>query len=621
MKLHLAPAPSSVASAGGYHTLARDRTIVIACDGRDACMAGARALRDAIDRYAGGRWEIRAASGLAEREGAVAVIDRRAVRQREGYHLTIGDERIGIVAHDTAGIQHAFSTLTQIVRQCGRRLPRLHIEDAPAFAHRGVMLDISRDKVPTMQTLYGLVDMLAGWKINQFQLYMEHTFAYQQHRAVWKDASPLTGEEVLALDAYCRARHIDLVPNQNSFGHMARWLEHKPYNGLAEAPRGTTLPWGKLPPFTLDPADHRSIELVEGLYAELLPHFTSRLFNVGCDETFDLGRGKSADAVAKRGAGRVYLDFLLKVHALCARHDRQMMFWGDIILQHPELIPELPRDVIALEWGYEHDHPFRQDAKAFRGAGVQYYVCPGAGGWNSLIGRLDNAVENIRNATTNGKRHGASGVLNTEWGDNGHMQPLAVAWPGMLYGAAMSWSPRESASLDLAAALSLHAFDDPSGATGRAAVELGNAYQVNGAKTRNGSLLAQLYFLPLDNEWPMSRVRPGGFGDTRDHIASAIERVDAANMRREDAGQVARELRCAARMASAGATIGEAKHVRASGGSASRERAAWKRAARSLADVTPEYERLWLARNRPGGLRDSVARIDALVAALRKAAG
>jgi N-acetyl-beta-hexosaminidase len=92
----------------------------------------------------------------------------------EGYHLTIGDERIGLVARDGAGLAHGFSTLVQLVRQCGRRLPRVHIEDHPDFAQRGVMLDISRDKVPTMDTLYRLIDLLASWKINQLQLYMEH---------------------------------------------------------------------------------------------------------------------------------------------------------------------------------------------------------------------------------------------------------------------------------------------------------------------------------------------------------------------------------------------------------------------------------------------------------------
>lgn len=619
-KLLVTPIPQYADLSGGTLTLARDRTIVLFGDASSPRgVVAARRLRDAIERYAGVRWEIRAAAGLAEREGIVATIDKR-IEKREGYHLTVGDERIGIVARDAAGLAHGFSTLTQLVRQYGKRLPQLHIEDHPDFAHRGVMLDISRDKVPTMATLFGLADMLAEWKVNQFQLYIEHTFAYDRHRAVWKDASPMTGEEILALDAYCAERHIELVPNQNSFGHMNRWLAKKPYNDFAEAPRGVTLPWGKLAPFTLDPSDPRSLALVEELYAELLPHFTSRMFNVGCDETFDLGMGKSKAIVEKRGAGRVYLDFMLKIHELCARHGRRMMFWGDIIMQHPELIAEIPRDVTALEWGYEADHAYEADTKAFRKAGLPYYVCPGTGSWNSLIGRTDNAMANIRSAATHGRKNGAAGLLNTDWGDNGHMQPLPVSYAGFLYGAAMSWSPDASAEMDLPRALSLHGFDDSSGVTGRVAYDLGNAYQINGARSRNGTLPAQMYFLPLDNDWPMHRVRPGGFDETSDALASLAGRLNPLRMRRPDAEQIVDEYQCAIEMADIGCAIGAAKFARTTGASATKLRPQYRRAAKRLDAVLPEYERLWLERNRAGGLRDSSARVASLAKALRKAA-
>ncbi len=621
MNLLITPVPQSVDVRGGWHRIARDRSIVLFGEASSpASLVAARRLQSAIEKYAGAAWDVRAAAGLAEREGVVASIDKR-IEKREGYHLTIGDERIGIVARDAAGLAYGFATLTQLVRQFGRRLPQLHIEDHPDFAHRGVMLDISRDKVPTMATLCGLVDMLAEWKINQFQLYIEHTFAYDQHRAVWKDASPVTGEEILALDAYCRDRHIELVPNQNSFGHMSRWLEKKQYNDLAEAPRGATMPWAKLPPFTLDPNDKRSLALIDGLYAELLPHFSSRMFNVGCDETWDLGQGKSAKECAKRGVGRVYLDFLLKIHKLCEKNDRRMMFWGDIIKQHPELISEIPHDVTALEWGYEQDHPYEHDTKAFRAAGLPFYVCPGTGAWISFIGRTDNAMANIRNATTHGRKNGAAGVLNTEWGDNGHMQPLPVTYLGLLYGAAMSWSPRQSADMNVPAALSLHAFDDPSGVTGRIAYDLGNAYQINGSRARNGTLLALMYFRPLKNDWPMHRVQPGGFEQTSDQLDALRSRLDATRLRRDDAQQIIEEYDCAIEMADIGAVIGAAKFARTTGASASKLRPMYRRAAKRLDAVVPEYERLWLLDNRPGGLPESTRRITTLAAGLRKLAG
>jgi hexosaminidase len=92
------------------------------------------------------------------------------------------------------------------------------------------MLDISRSKVPTLATLRDLAGRLASWKINQLQLYMEHTFPYTGHEDVWRDASPISPDEILSLDAYCRERHIELVPNQNTLGHFERWLRHGRYS-------------------------------------------------------------------------------------------------------------------------------------------------------------------------------------------------------------------------------------------------------------------------------------------------------------------------------------------------------------------------------------------------------
>ena len=122
------------------------------------------------------------------------------------------------------------------------------------FAVRSYMLDISRDKVPTMGTLKQLVDILARFDYNQFQLYTEHTFAYTAHKAVWEKASPLTPEEIRELDLYCVMHGIELVPNQNCFGHMERWLTKPDYNHLAELPKGgAPLPWGGIwVPFSLE---------------------------------------------------------------------------------------------------------------------------------------------------------------------------------------------------------------------------------------------------------------------------------------------------------------------------------------------------------------------------------
>ena len=90
----------------------------------------------------------------------------------------------------------------------GDRVPPMTVSDWPDFPNRGVMLDITRGKVPEMTTLYALVDKLAEWKYNQLQLYFEHAFAYEGHHTVWEEASPMTPAQVRALDAYCRDRYL-----------------------------------------------------------------------------------------------------------------------------------------------------------------------------------------------------------------------------------------------------------------------------------------------------------------------------------------------------------------------------------------------------------------------------
>ena len=619
--LVLLPAPQRLTLLGGTLPLAPERLIWLndsaTTSPGDALQRAGREVQAALALH-GPHWELTAARLDGAQIGATLRIDPAQVPQAQGYRLSIRPEGLLLVAHDAAGITYGALTLRQIARQGrGAALPCLHIEDWPDFPQRGVMLDISRDKVPSLDTLLALIDMLAGWKINQVQLYTEHTFAYRNHPDVWAQASPLTGEEILLLDAFCQARGIELVPNQNSFGHMARWLELPAYAHLAEAPNGFDFPWGRHSdgPFSLCPTNPASLDLLDELYAELLPHFASRQFNVGCDETWDVGQpGTRSEAiVAERGAGRVYLDFLQQVYQRVTAHGHTMQFWGDIILKHPELIAELPKDAIAMEWGYEADHPFDADCAAFAKAGVPFYVCPGTSSWNAIAGRTDNALGNLWSAAENGLKHGAIGYLNTDWGDNGHWQPLPVAFLGFAYGAAVSWAAEANRALDVPAALDWHAFQDEAGVMGRLAYDLGNVY-LGLDRLHNNSPLNQLLLYPaetLAEAW-VSTLTPDGLLQAQAAIEATLASLDAARMQRPDADLIQDEFRLAAGLLIHACRLGLARLAADDQAVASIPAGTRADLALELDGLLVEYTRLWMARNRPGGLADSLARLEAL---------
>ena len=559
---------------------------------------------------------------LGEPDGDIRLDIDPATGDPESYELEIGPAGIEIRAADPAGLFHGVTTLEQWLRIHFRRrggertVPALSVTDRPDFGHRGVMLDISRDKVPTLETLEDLIDLLASWKINQLQLYMEHTFAYSGHDAIWREADPLTASDVRALDAYCQERFIELVPNQNSFGHFHRWLVHEPYRRLAESPAGIEHPFSfEREPYSLCPTDPGSLELLAELYDELLPCFSSRQVNVGLDETFDLGFGRSAAACEERGKGRVYLDFLREVHALVGERGHRMQFWGDVILQHPELIPELPEDAVALEWGYEADHPFARDTQRFAASGLDFYVCPGTSSWNSFAGRSRNALENLAAAAVQGQAQGASGYLITDWGDHGHLQPLPVSYPGLAAGAAFAWNvgtAGEPNALPLAQQLDLYVFGDRAGKTGSAVIELGDTYRQTGAHAANGSAL---FFALIFAHKPAAERR--GDGMTLAHLEqtrSYLDRVTAslkdARMACRDADLIHRELnwaadvlRVASRLSTSRLEAGEDEPVSALPASVRGELVEW------LERLLEVHREIWLARNRPGGLESSASRL------------
>lgn len=600
-ELVLLPRPRVIKAGEGGLDLASITRISLS-EGSAETMRAAEAIRSAGSELAGMIWPVRKASGRGSARGAILLRLQPKTAPAQGYRLVVDGTTITLTASDAAGLFHGAMTLKQLLRQADGWLPAMDIKDHPDFKVRGVMLDISRDKVPTLATLYALVDCFAEWKLNHLELYTEHTFAYSRHREVWKDASPMTPREIRKLDAYCRERFIELVPNQNSFGHMERWLKHAAYRDLAECPDGFDTPWGvrRTTPNCLNPVDPRSLELVAGLYDELLPNFTSRKFNVGCDETWDLGQGKSKTVCEQRGKGRVYLDYLLKIADLVRRRGRTLHFWGDIIIGHPELVAEIPRDVVVLEWGYEANHPFDDHGARFAASGIPFYVCPGTSSWNSLSGRTRNCLENLTSAAENGLKHGAAGYLNTDWGDGGHWQYLPVSYLGFAAGAALSWCVKANRDQDWPVVLDVHVFEDKAGVMGGLAYDLGNTYLRTGHQIGNGSILNTILKTPWSQSLPEG-VTEAALSNAKGWIDGVMSHLPQARMACRDGRLIAREFGNAARMLHHACDRGIAvrRGETAQGGTRGQ-------LAESMRGIVSEHRALWLARNREGGLADSV---------------
>ena len=311
----------------------------------------------------------------------------------------------------------------------------------------GYMLDISRSKVPTLEMLKTIVDVLAAAGFSEFQLYTENTFAYKGHEEAWRDWSPVTPEDVRTLDAYAWAKGIKLIANQNSFGHLEKWLMHAKYRDLlAETPNGYRVENPKLynpNPCAICPTDQKSLDFLADLYDQLLPNFShSSEINVGCDEVWDIfdRNGRSAKVAAEIGVPNLYMKHLKNVNSLVAKRGKRMAFWADMVLRDPELISQIPSGVNALQWGYASERStvgytceFEGRCQALQRRGISYTVCPSTVTFKGPFFDMPEAFGNIKLAVESAAKFGAEGLLLTEWGDGGHANAFLSSLVQIVY--------------------------------------------------------------------------------------------------------------------------------------------------------------------------------------------
>lgn len=368
--------------------------------------------------------------------------DRKA-NDREAYSLYIREQGIVIGANAAAGLLYGVQTLRQILRQAGAVLPCAQIDDAPKLSHRGLSYDVTRGRIPTLEELKRQADLCSFYKMNQLQLYVEHSYMFRDFSEVWRNNTPLTAEEILELDAYCQKLQLELVPSLASFGHMYEVLSTKTYGHLCEldgTENGEYSLIGRMAHHTVDVSNEESFAMVTGRIEEFMALFSSRYFNICADETFDLCKGKSKALGEEKGVKTVYLDFLKRLCDFVIQKGRIPMFWGDVLLEKPELLPEIPEDAVCLNWEY-WPQVTEDKVKLLKDAGVQkLFLCPGVQSWNHLINRQSDAYQNIFLMCRNAHKYHAQGVLNTEWGDLGHIAHPEFSTMGQIYGAAFSWS-------------------------------------------------------------------------------------------------------------------------------------------------------------------------------------
>ena len=383
----------------------------------------------------------------------------------EGYRITATAKNVRVIARTAAGIFYGVQTLRQMVEADG--IPAATINDWPAMRWRGLHDDLSRGPVPTTEYIKRQIRTVAEYKINLYSFYIEHTYAYKSQPLIGPPGGSLTESEVKELVAYARRYHVEIVPEQQTFGHLHHVLKYEKYADIAETQFG----------HVVTPANPKTYEFIKSLYDEIVPLYPGPFLHVGGDETFELGQGKAKEMVEKEGAGRVYFNHMIKVSEMLAPYKKRLMFWGDIAQGHPELLKELPKDLVVMAWGYNAAPNYDRQIKPFRDAGLDVMVCPGVNNWNRVFPNLDQAIPNIRVFTRDGQKYGAIGQVNTTWDDYGDAL-FGMTWYPVVYGAAAAWQQGDSDPEKFRAAFDWAFFRNPGEEFSQAIMKINTAHEL-----------------------------------------------------------------------------------------------------------------------------------------------
>ena len=354
-----------------------------------------------------------------------------ATLNEEGYVIVANADRVIVAGNTATGTFYGLQTLKQLVRGNGATafIPAVKIVDWPTMRWRGISDDISRGPVPTVDYIKRQIRNLAFFKMNMHSFYMEHTFASETHPLIGPEGGSLTPAEIRELVAYARNYHVELVPEQQTFGHLHKALRLEKYAELAETPYGDVL----------SPQQPGSYKLVADWYKELNELFPGQFFHIGEDETFELGEGQSREVAKAKGVGAVYFEHLNRVRDLLKPYNRRLMFWGDIALNHPDLIGNIPKDMIVMNWQYGARDDFDASIKAFQGRRPRAIRLSRRAHLEPDLSEYRlGGKEHHRILCVTDRRPGATGMMNTTWDDDGESL-FEMSWYPIALGAAAAW--------------------------------------------------------------------------------------------------------------------------------------------------------------------------------------
>jgi hypothetical protein len=354
--------------------------------------------------------------------------EQTGLRSREAYHISVNADEVKVNANTDAGLFYALQTLRQLIITNGINsyIPEVNIEDYPAIAYRGVMVDFSHGGLPTEDEIKSQIDFLARWKINQYYFYNEVSIEMKGYPLINYNAC-YSQKEIKRIISYARERHIDVIPFVNFYGHLHELLRLEKYSSLAIGNYG----------HELNPENPEVQTLLKNWIKQYVDLFPSSFVHIGFDETWETERLTAQNPSIN--PGELYLKQLNFVARTFQHYGKTVMLWTDITKNYPDIISEFPKGLIPVIWEYsDKADRIPRWLKPVKKEKMPFFIQSAVDSWGNVYPAADYSYDNIDNCLNMCRDEKSMGYITSVWTDA--VQPLLRnSWIFMAYGSIGAW--------------------------------------------------------------------------------------------------------------------------------------------------------------------------------------
>ena len=303
------------------------------------------------------------------------------------------------------------------------------------YNHLGVMIDVSRNSVMTVDALKRFIPLLKKMGYNTLMLYTEDTFEIEGEPYFGYMRGAYTKAELKEIDTFAAAQGIELIPCMQTLAHLPAALR-----------------WKKIPVDYDDIMlvdEDRTYELIDRMFATLSDAIQSRTIHIGMDEALMLGRGKFLDKHGYESAFTILRRHLAKVKALAEKYGYTCLMWSDMFFRPLGLddyyIPkmELPKEckdtlidgVVPVYWDYYHKKDEEYEDMLYNHVQLSkdVWFAGGAWGWTGIVPHNGYTLETMIPAMRACEKYKVKNIFFTMWGDYGGECSPFTRLPSLFY--------------------------------------------------------------------------------------------------------------------------------------------------------------------------------------------